>query len=336
MSDVPIEGSAEELPSEVAEPVSPGRELDRPVQSGSVNLFGAATPTQVVSAATEVANALKGVLQRQGMLQRIQGREHVKVEGWQTTGAMLGLAARVDWSRPVLDPASGEMIAHDYEVVEVNRKTSVERRFRVTGHDWEAHVSIVKGDGTVIASGEAMCSRAESTWAQRDDYALRSMAQTRATSKAFKGVLGFIVTMAGYESTPSDEMPGGDATQVNPMGTAASDALSDTLNAALHWAADNRLIAPTDPMRVRMALMERAGGYLPASGAQGVLLLVKAAKDLIEADLEQQAADHEEDRSDVRSSDADGGAGGGDGGADADDRADDGEPDAGDPAASGA
>jgi hypothetical protein len=33
------------------------------------------------------------------------------------------------------------------------------------------------------------------------------MAQTRAISKSIKGILGFVVVMAGYSDTPAEEMP---------------------------------------------------------------------------------------------------------------------------------
>ena len=41
----------------------------------------------------------------------------------------------------------------------------------------------------------------------RDDYALRSMAQTRATSKALRQPLGFVMSLAGFDPTPAEEMP---------------------------------------------------------------------------------------------------------------------------------
>jgi hypothetical protein len=37
------------------------------------------------------------------------------------------------------------------------------------------------------------------------------MAQTRAVSKALRGPLGFVVTLAGYEATPAEEMPPSDS-----------------------------------------------------------------------------------------------------------------------------
>ena len=146
------------------------------VTGRSLNLFGTDDPVEVVEKAGRVAQALKDVLSRQGMVQNIQGREHVKVEGWQTLGSMLGVVPVVTWTREI-----------------------------ETG--WEARVEARTLDGRVVGAAEAMCSRDERMWSKRDPYALRSMAQTRATSKALKGPLGFIVTLAGYEATPAEEMP---------------------------------------------------------------------------------------------------------------------------------
>ena len=47
--------------------------------------------------------------------------------------------------------------------------------------------------------------RDEPNWRDKPDYALRSMSQTRATSKALRLPLGFVVALAGYEVTPAEE-----------------------------------------------------------------------------------------------------------------------------------
>ena len=253
-----------------------------------VGLFGTSNPVEIIQKATEVADALKDVLKRQNMISQISGREHVKVEGWQTTGVMLGVSARVVHSGPVCDPVSGQPVEVDYEVVEFNRKTQVERRFQVTGYSWEARVEVVRADGMVIAAGEAMCSRNESTWSKRDDFSLRSMAQTRATSKALRGVLGFVVTMAGYEAAPSEEMP---VEQMSPSGAAASDPLSQTLNGALAYLLDDGPLVDG----VRQAMIEQAGGYLSAPMAQGALFAIRAYKGKAEADAAAQAAESGEE-----------------------------------------
>lgn len=142
----------------------------------SRTLFATDDPAEVIVRASAVADALKGVLQRQGLTMNIQGREHVRVEGWTTLGSMLGVVPVVTWTRP-------------------------------TEKGWEARVEARTMDGRVVGAAEAGCSRDERTWTSRDDYALRSMAQTRATSKALRGPLGFVVTLAGYAATPAEEMP---------------------------------------------------------------------------------------------------------------------------------
>jgi hypothetical protein len=111
----------------------------------------------------------------------ISGREHVRVEGWTMLGALLGVHPYTVWTR----------------------------RFGVAEEGyagWEARVEARTRAGEVVGSAEAMCSRAERNWSDRDDFALRSMAQTRATSKALRQPLGFVITLAGFDPTPAEEM----------------------------------------------------------------------------------------------------------------------------------
>ena len=107
----------------------------------------------------------------------IQGKPHVRVEGWQLVGAMLGVTAVC------------------VETVEVEG-------------GWKATVEARTADGRVIGSASALCTKNEKRgpWKSADDYARLSMAQTRATSKALKGPLGFVISLAGYQTTPAEEM----------------------------------------------------------------------------------------------------------------------------------
>jgi hypothetical protein len=147
-----------------------------------VNLFGTENPTEVIKRATEVAQVLKDVLVKQNLISNIKGREHVKVEGWTLLGTMLGVFPVNVWTRKLED-------------------------------GWEARVEARTLSGAVVGAAESECLRSESTWKSRDDYALRSMAQTRATSKALRQPLGFVVSLAGFDPTPAEEMtfasPGG-------------------------------------------------------------------------------------------------------------------------------
>jgi hypothetical protein len=173
-TDPPIEGTA----TEVGEG-QPGQELTIPAAQAPATLFRTDDPVQVLERATEVADALKDVLRQQGMIERIRTkdgvREHVKVEGWNTLGAMLGVTPVTVWTRPI-------------------------------PKGWEARVEARTLDGRVIGAAEAECLTSERRWKSADDYALRSMAQTRATSRALGAPLRFVVTLAGYSGTPAEEM----------------------------------------------------------------------------------------------------------------------------------
>lgn len=152
-----------------------GREV-AVVENQSPAIFGTSEPTEVLSKAGTIASALKQVIVKQQLTTQIQGREYVRCEGWTTLGAMLGVFPVLAWTRAL-------------------------------PNGWEARVEAKTLSGAVVGAAEAECTRDESSWAKRDDYALRSMAQTRATSKALRMPLGFVMTLAGFEATPAEEVP---------------------------------------------------------------------------------------------------------------------------------
>jgi len=140
------------------------------------NLFSG-DPEQRLEAARRIANALAPIIERQGLYVTISGRRYVLHEGWTTLGAMVGLFAYVTETRPTPERDG-----------------------------WEARVEIRRLDGTVLSAAEAECRRDEPHWQDRPSYALRSMAQTRASAKAHRLLLGWVMTLAGYEPTPAEEM----------------------------------------------------------------------------------------------------------------------------------
>lgn len=153
-----------------------GTELEIIESGAPVNLFGAASPTEVVRRATEHAEALADVIRQKHLYKTIGNKNHVLVEGWCLLGSMLGVFPVVVWTRQLEE-------------------------------GWEARVEARTLSGQIVGAAEAECLRTEKTWKGRDDYALRSMAQTRAMSKALRGPLGFIVSLAGYNATPAEEIP---------------------------------------------------------------------------------------------------------------------------------
>lgn len=159
------------------------------------SLVGTNDPIEAVERLTKVADALKRVVDQKSLIARIQGKEYPLVGAWQTLGVLLGVTAITEWTRPIM------------------------RDDKVYGY--EARVEVRTLDGHVVGAAESMCTR-EGQWARSDENALRSMAQTRATSKALRGPLGFVMQLAGYEATPAEEMPrgGGEDAPARPQATA--------------------------------------------------------------------------------------------------------------------
>ena len=139
------------------------------------SLFGTADPVEVVARASRVAAALKEVIKAQGLISKISGKEYPRCEAWTLLGTMLGVFPVLVWTRPVEG-------------------------------GWEARVEAKTRDGSVVGAAEAQCLKTERNWSSRDDFALRSMAQTRATAKALRMPLGFVMTLSGIEPTPAEEM----------------------------------------------------------------------------------------------------------------------------------
>lgn len=162
-----------------------GRDLELR-EPAPMNLFRTEDPDEVIAKATATANALKAVVDAKNLTKDIQGKAYVLVDGWTLLGTMLGVFPICVWTRPV----------HEFPA---NQGSPVV--------GWEARVEARTLAGAVVGAAEAQCTRSENLWKSRDDYALRSMAQTRATSKALRQPLGFVMTLAGFAETPAEEMP---------------------------------------------------------------------------------------------------------------------------------
>lgn len=208
-----VDGTAEEIPTSDAAEHAGGGELVHLPTAASGAIIKAEQPDEIIAKATTIANALKRLIDSQSMAVNVGGKKkHVEVGAWQACGVMLGalggeaLHAETVWTRPVRDPETGQLIKHHYTVNET-KKDGTRREYEVDGHDWEACVEVKTAAGVVVGRAEAMVSRAESTWATRSDPANRSMAETRAESRAFRRAIGWIIAIAGYNPTPAEEMP---------------------------------------------------------------------------------------------------------------------------------
>jgi hypothetical protein len=147
----------------------------------TTTLFGTDNPNEVLEHAQEHAKVLMRVVKEQNLAVKISGAEHLRVEAWTMLGSQLGVFAVAD-GLP--------------EHVEIDGVTG----FRVA-------VQAVTRNGDVVGRAVGYCMRDEPSWAKRPTHALAAMAETRATSRALRKPLGFIVQLAGYNPTAAEEMP---------------------------------------------------------------------------------------------------------------------------------
>lgn len=138
-----------------------------------------AGPALMISQATALASALRDIVERQKLYAVISGRKFPQVEAWMTIGRMDNVVAR-----------EAEIIRHE-------------------DGSYEAAAELVRlSDGMVIGRGSALCgTKGDRPWDGRPEPVRRSMAVTRATSRAFRQQYSWIMALAGYEPTPADEMP---------------------------------------------------------------------------------------------------------------------------------
>ena len=151
--------------------------VSEPQRQISLGQMQFATTKEMVTFAKEMSKDLYEIIEAQKLYTVIRDEKYVRVEGWTTLGAMLGVTPRT------------------VSVDEIQEGV------------FEATVELVRAsDGQVIGRGIAECGDSD-TWRVRDRYARKSMAITRATGKAYRLAFSWIVTLAGYKPTPAEEMP---------------------------------------------------------------------------------------------------------------------------------
>lgn len=127
-----------------------------------------------------LAQDLAKFIRENRLAMQIQGKDYVNVEGWQYAGARLGI----------------------FPIIEEVQRVHADDEMK-----YQAHVKLInlKTD-TVVGSGFAICSNRESGKKYYQEFAIASMAQTRAIGKAYRNILAWIIRAAGYEPTPAEEM----------------------------------------------------------------------------------------------------------------------------------
>lgn len=130
----------------------------------------------------ELANTLAKIIMAKGLSVQLtpkSKKRYVMVEGWQLAGALCGI----------------------YPIVENVENLSDDKRIC-----YRAEVTLRNQEDEIVGTGMAICTNQEKGKEQFGEYAICSMAQTRAVGKAFRLKLGWIMKLAGFQATPCEEV----------------------------------------------------------------------------------------------------------------------------------
>lgn len=139
-------------------------------------------PEMVLAEAKEAATALVGLIKsKPDLTVKLNGNDYLKFEAWQTIGKFYGASPKVTETKYI-----------EYGDIK----------------GFEAKAVVISATGLEVSGAEAMCMNDEPNWKKKPMFQLKSMAQTRASSKALRNVFAWVVVLAGYKPTPAEEMDG--------------------------------------------------------------------------------------------------------------------------------
>ena len=180
------------------------------------------SPGAYFEAEVAAAETLGRIIEDRKLYTLIRGRggersRHIRIEGWTLLASWRGWYADIESTHEIPD-------------------------------GYKARARARNLDGRVAGAVDAICTRTESRghWRYADEYALLSMAQTRAAAKCLRLPLGYLVVLAGYDATPAEEMPEPATPKPKPKrGRAASaeaplGSKSDELRRSLYAMAEAR------------------------------------------------------------------------------------------------
>ena len=149
---------------------------EKAVKKSKVENFDISNSDETLHLANDVAKFIK----ENKLYQNIQGKEYVNVEAWQYAGSRLGIT-------PIVE-----------HLINISEETELKYQAKVNLMDLR--------NNQVVGAGFAICSNKEQGKKFYQEYAIASMAQTRAIGKAYRNILAWIIRAAGYEPTPAEEM----------------------------------------------------------------------------------------------------------------------------------
>jgi len=201
---------------------------DVAVRDGEALVLLENPPTVVLAEAQRAAKALQGIIAAKPRKVMMNGEQYLEFEDWQTVGRFYGITAREDGDPEYVSLGGvqgfkASAVAIDRTGRVIGRATAYclndEEKWRGrTKYEW-LYLTVsgkkVKDDpGKEIVWEDNPNKPGKRPKKVREAvgeeavplFQLASMAQTRASAKALRNVLSWVVVLAGYRPTPAEEL----------------------------------------------------------------------------------------------------------------------------------
>jgi len=154
------------------------------VKADSMTVVSRDAFDEMMNNAVHKAKRIATIVNNQELFTKIGDKKHLDYEAWLTVAASYGCRPSIESVAEIKDD-DGACI----------------------GYIAQACLMDI-ASGTKFSFVSHLCTREETSWANRDRYAILSMAETRAASKACRMAFSWVVVLAGegYATTPSEEM----------------------------------------------------------------------------------------------------------------------------------
>ena len=138
-------------------------------------------PEKEVAFASKAAKALTKIIETKPKKVMINNEQYLEFEDWQTIARFFNNTVGTENTRRITDENGA---------------------FK----GYEADAIVYNANGIKIGSAEASCYIDEKNWSAKPEFQLKSMAQTRACAKALRNIFAWVVVLAGFKTTPAEEL----------------------------------------------------------------------------------------------------------------------------------
>lgn len=186
------------------------------------------------------SQVLKQYIVENNLSVKIEGNDYAKVDAWKFAGMNFGLTGIP--APPIAMHLPGQMIVvmiapleyvkqngatymkdtviyggplDNQPAIESTRLYVAENKIKITReivrpfYSYKCQCDVVRISGNKkVSFGEGLCSNLEENKLMAPEYSINSHAQTRSIGKGLRNLLGFVMSSAGYQGTPAEEMDG--------------------------------------------------------------------------------------------------------------------------------